>query len=220
MTAATRPRSAQKRKAQSSREAWLIEAMRELRPVFKTALPAETVLPAVRVSVGWPGGKRKKGTTLGQCWTPTAAADGLAQIFISPIVSDGRLAVTTLAHEFAHAIDKNEHGHDRPFAAIAYAIGLEGKPTETHAGADLAARAEKIVSKLGKYPHAELTDATDGTKKQTTRMLKIVCECPTPRILRLSQKAIDLGPITCGVCEAEFAAEDLDDDGLTDADRL
>jgi len=109
----------------------------------------------------------------------------------------------------AHAADRNQHGHGKEFAAIATALGLEGKPTETHAGPDLAERASALVKRLGKYPHAALDEgATDGTKKQGTRMIKLSCSCPEPRILRLSRKAIDAGSVICGVCEQDFCEAD------------
>jgi SprT-like family len=199
------PRTATKKRAQSNREAWLTEVVRAVRPSFTSK---GIDLPPVRVSVGWPGGRRSKGTVLGQCWSAKAATDGRAQIFVSPIVSDGRRAVDILIHELAHAADHNEHGHTAQFAAIATKMGLEGKPTHTHAGPDLAEKASALVKRLGKYPHAALDEGmTDGTKKQGTRMIKVICECPEPRILRLSQKNIDAGPITCGICDGEFLPE-------------
>jgi hypothetical protein len=118
-----------------------------------------------------------------------------------------------LVHELTHAADHNENGHAAQFAAIAAKMGLEGKPTSTHAGPDLAEKASALVKRLGKYPHAALDEGmTDGTKKQGTRMIKMTCDCPDPRILRLSQKNIDAGPILCGVCESEFAPEPIDQD--------
>jgi hypothetical protein len=214
MTAATetrrRPASAASRKAKSSREAWLIEMVRALRPLFRAA---NIELPPVRVSVGWPGGKRSKNLTLGQCWSPTNAADNRAQIFISPTVGDGRRVIDILVHELCHAADRNEHGHAREFAELAYAVGLEGKPTDTHAGPELAERASSLVKRLGKYPHAALIEMTDGTKKQTTRMMKLECRCPEPRILRVSRKVHDQGAITCGVCEDTFTADAATEEG-------
>ena len=202
-------RTATQKRAQTNREAWLTEVVRAFRPRFTAAGVA---LPAVRVSVGWPGGKRNpKGNTVGQCWSANSAQDGRAQIFVSPVISDGRRAIDILVHELAHAADHNEHGHTAEFAKIATALGLEGKPTETHAGPDLAEKASALVKRFGKYPHAALDEGmTTGTKKQTTRMLKLQCQCPEPRVLRLSQKAIDAGPITCGICEMDFEnPEDL-----------
>lgn len=202
-----------RKKAQTNREAWLTEALRIAAPwLTRYALAHGVILPErpkVRLSVGWPGGRRKKGTVLGQCWTATAAADGVSQIFISPIVADGRNAIAVLVHEYAHALDNNESGHSGRFTEIARAIGLEGKPTETHAGPDLAEVAQIIIKRLGRYPHAALSpDTTDGTKKQTTRMIKLTCGCEDPRILRLSRKAIDAGAIVCAVCEERFAPSD------------
>lgn len=50
--------------------------------------------------------------------------------------------------------------------------------------------------------------ANGGEAKATSgRLTKVVCECEEPRILRLSRKAIDAGPIVCGVCAADFKEE-------------
>ena len=201
--------TATRKRAQSNREAWLTEVVRAMRPAFRAA---GIDLPPVRVSVGWPGGKRSKGVTLGQCWSPTSAADGRAQIFVSPIVHDGRIAISTLVHELCHAADRNANGHDRPFEAIARKVGLEGKPSETHAGPDLAEKSSALVKRLGKYPHAALTEMTSGTKKQTTRMVKLTCACTPERILRVSRKNIDAGRIICGICEVDFQEEISDED--------
>jgi len=200
--------TATRKRAQVNREAWLTEVIRAIRPTFKRN---GIDLPTVRVSVGWPGGKRNpKGTTVGQCWSAKSTTDGRAQIFVSPVIADGRRAIDILIHELCHAADHNENGHSKPFAAMATKLGLEGKPTETHAGPDLAEWASALVkTRIGKYPHATLNEGmTTGTKKQSTRMLKLVCQCPEPRILRLSQKAIDAGPVICGICDAEFKPTD------------
>lgn len=200
------PRTATKKRAQINREAWLTEAIRQLRPTF-TAAGIE--LPPVRVSVGWPGGKRKKGTTLGQCWSPESAADNRAHIFVSPILDDSRRVIDVLTHELCHAADRNRNGHDRPFAELARRVGLEGKPTETHAGPDLAEKCSRITKKLGRYPHAQLNEGlTTGAKKQSTRMIKCTCRCSDPRIIRLTRKVIDGGDILCGICDSAFTPED------------
>ena len=98
-----------RKRAQINREAWLTEVVKAVRPMFAAA---DATLPPVRVSVGWPGGKRNpKGTTVGQCWSPTSATDGRAQIFISPLIEDGRRAIDILVHELCHAVDRNQNGH-------------------------------------------------------------------------------------------------------------
>ena len=201
-----------RKRAKVNREAWLTEAIRQVRPLFKRA---GYDVPPVRVSVGFPAGKRvsSAGTVIGQCFSPGAAKDGKAQIFVSPVVSDGRKAVEVLVHELCHAVDGNVNGHGAAFAAIAYGVGFEGKPTHTHLGFDLAAFAEGLVKRLGKYPHAELTDVVGGTKKQTTRMVKMTCSCEPARIIRCSKAVAEGGDIRCEVCGDYFAAEAVEDEG-------
>jgi len=88
-------------------------------------------------------------------------------------------ALGILVHELCHAADNNAHGHDKPFAAMATAVGLVGKPTHTTPGGELSLKLAGIATRLGRYPHsALLPDSGDGKKKQTTRMLKVQCpEC-------------------------------------------
>lgn len=157
-----------------NREQWLEHAVRALRPHFRAA---GVELPrSVRVSVGWPGGRAKK-QTIGQAWSPASAADGRAQVFISPVVADAATALGVLVHELVHVADRNEHGHGPVFAKMAAAVGLVGKPTATVPGGPLALMLDALAKRLGKYPHAALTDGrTTEPKKQTTRMVKVECD--------------------------------------------
>jgi len=176
-----------------TREAWLIDAVKALTPLFEEL---DETVPALRVSVGWPGGKGKKSTTIGQCWAPTAAKDGTAQIFISPVKDDALDVLGILAHEMVHAVDGCESGHKGRFTRIARGIGLAGKLTATVPGDDLRERLVNIASTLGDYPHSALTPSTGKTTTQTTRMIKI--ECPDcGYICRTTQKWLDIGLPTC-----------------------
>lgn len=157
----------------TTREQWLTAAVDALAPLY--AEVGET-LPEVRVSVGWPGGRGAKNTVIGQCWHPEAASDGVAQLFISPVLADSTRVLDVLAHELIHALDRNASGHRGRFAKVAKAIGLTGKMTATVAGEDLKARLDGIAEGLGEYPHAALKAGGPGTKKQTTRMLKVECQ--------------------------------------------
>lgn len=134
-------------------------------------------VPAVRVSTGWPSGTKRNGTgkTIGQCWYGHAAADGVAQLFISPLLKDDVDVAATLAHELVHATVGPDAKHGKVFKKCALAIGLEGKMTATYAGPEFTewVRA-RLVKAIGPYPHAQLNPAL-GPKKQTTRMLK--CQC-------------------------------------------
>lgn len=171
----------------TTREEWLMSAVGALTPLFEEVGEA---VPAVRVSVGWPGGRGNKNSVIGQCWNKAAAADEVAQIFISPVLEDGLRVLDVLAHELVHAIDENKSGHKGNFARIAKAIGLEGKMTATVAGEALKERLTEVIDDLGAYPHAALSPALAGGKKQTTRMLKV--ECPeSGYIARTTAKWLD-----------------------------
>lgn len=185
-----------------TREAWLLDAAAALRPIFEEV--GETV-PALRVSVGWPGGRGKKGNVIGQCWATSAAADGVAQLFISPVLDDAARILDVLAHEIIHAIDDCEHGHRGRFAKVAKAIGLEGKMTATVAGEALKERLAGIAEDLGPFPHAVLGGgSSSGPKKQGTRMLKV--ECPEDGYtLRTTAKWLAMGVPTCP-CGTEMVA--------------
>jgi hypothetical protein len=74
-------------------------------------------------------------------------------------------------------------------------LGLEGKPTATHAGEELEAHLRSVVEGLDPYPHAALSLGTEE-KKQTTRLLKI--ECPgCGYVCRTTAKWLAEGIPTC-----------------------
>lgn len=162
--------------AAKTREEWLERAVARIRKeIFAPA--GIDASRAVRVSVGWPGGRGKKNSVIGQCWNTAAAADKVPQIFISPVLADGGRVVDVLIHEMIHAVDDCKSGHKGAFVAMARSVGLEGKPTSTVAGEALKAKIVKITTALGEYPHAALSTGARGPK-QGTRMLKVSCpEC-------------------------------------------
>jgi hypothetical protein len=174
----------------STREEWLVAAIEALRPVF--AEVGEDV-PTVRVSVGWPGGRGKKNTTIGQCWSKAASKDGVAALFISPVLDDASRVLDVLAHEVIHAIDDCQSGHKGRFAKIAKGIGLEGAMTATVAGEALKARLDEMAADLGEYPHAAMVNpaAKQGEPKQTTRMLKVECAEGSGYLVRMTRKWLD-----------------------------
>lgn len=185
-----------------TREEWLLKAIEAMRPLFADQ-GAE--IPAVRVSVGWPGGGgRNLNKVIGQCWATRAAGDGVAQIFLSPVLDDAIQVLATLAHELVHAVDDCKSGHKGYFAKLAKGIGLEGKMTATVAGAELTAKLTEIVKEIGPYPHAKLVTAAVPIKKQSTRMLKV--ECPsTGYTLRTTRKWLEeYGAPICPCCRKEM----------------
>ena len=158
-----------------NREQWLTQAAQGL----ETALfaPLEKSLPLKwRVSCSWPSsrasGKNAKGV-IGQCFDPSASADGTAEMIISMSQDDPIEVLAILAHEMVHAIEGIQAGHGAPFKRTAIAIGLTGKMTATIAGDAFKQSVAPIITDLGDYPHA----AVDLTKrkKQTTRMVKMSC---------------------------------------------
>jgi hypothetical protein len=193
----------------NTREEWLVEGVEAMRSIF--AQVGEEI-PAVKVSVGWPGGNGRKNSVIGQCWHKDASADGIAQIFVSPVLDDAVRVLDVLAHEIVHAIDENASGHKGNFARIAKAIGLEGKMTATVAGEGLKECLTAIAADLGDYPHGALLkpgEGADGPKKQGTRMLKVECAEGSGYIVRMTRKWLDeFGAPKCP-CHDEVMAEAL-----------
>ena len=178
----------------ATREAWLCAATDALRPSYGAAgFP----LPEVRLAVGFPsrwarGGKRLR---LGECWPAAAAADGIAQAYVTPLLGDPVEILAVLVHELAHAATPGA-GHRGPFKRLARELGLEGKMTATHAGSELAERLGVLADELGPLPHGALS--ASARKKQSTRMLKLTCPCGM--LARASRGAIDEhgAPAYCG----------------------
>lgn len=176
----------------TSREGWLQKAVDLMKPLFQQH---GYKIPAVKVSCGWPSvkGLSAKRRRIGECWSKSAATDGVCQIFVSPWLekADGPEGVLSiLVHEVVHAVVGVEEGHNKVFGKCARAVGLEGKLTATTAGEELCASIAKWAAALGGYPHAKLDLAKRPVKKQTTRMIK--CVCPGCGFLvRLAQRWLD-----------------------------
>lgn len=189
----------------TTREEWLVAAVAALTPLFAAV---EATVPAVRVSVGWPGGRGKKNAVIGQCWSTAASSDKVAQLFISPVLDDATRVLDVLTHELVHAVDDCQSGHKGAFAKIAKALGLEGKMTATVAGEVLKGTLDEIAATLGDYPHAALAaqaDGADGPKKQGTRMLKVECASGSGYIVRMTRTWIDdVGLPICPCHQAEM----------------
>jgi hypothetical protein len=191
------------KKTYTTREDWLAAAVTLLTSLFERN--GYAVPKGVKVTCGWPGcGSIFK--RIGECW-PAESSEGMFhELFISPRLDDviGEQGVlATLVHEMVHATVGCKAGHKGPFRKCATALGLEGKMTETIAGAELCKELEIISSKLGPYSHKRLIPIK-GVKKQTTRLLKV--QCPTcdyvARVTRthLSEK----GAPICPICAVQF----------------
>lgn len=161
-----------------NREAWLQEAVQNLRPLF---LGHGYTVPELHVSVGWPssGGLGKSRRTVGECWHGLVSLDKRPHLFISPLLDDdgtNQAVLPTLVHEVCHVIAGPDAKHGKDFVKVMKKLGLGGKPTATVAEEDLLARLLTITDKLGRFPHAKIVPSEkDAKKKEATRMLK--CHC-------------------------------------------
>jgi len=175
-----------------NREQYLTDCVNALTGVF-----TGYILPPVNVSCSWPGGSSNRNKTIGQCWPRSASDAGINEIFISPTIDDPVSALEILCHELIHAIDDCEHGHRKEFTKIMRDIGLEGKPTATHASERLHAELTRIADKLGDYPHNKLTP---NKPKQKGRQLKALCgDCSA--VWRMSGQWLQLATC-CPVCQS------------------
>ena len=186
-----------------TREEWLKEAVlmidaQVFAPVMDGVIPD---LP-YRVSCSFPGGPGKKKGVVGQCWSPSSSGDRTTEIFITPGDDRAVEGLDTLVHENVHRIVGNKHGHKAPFKRLALKVGLEGKMTSTHAGEALREKLTELAEELGTYPHAKVTPG-EGTKKQSTRMLKITCPA-CDNVARQARTQFATFGLICGACHIDM----------------
>jgi hypothetical protein len=181
-----------------NRETWLNNAMQALKPYFTSA--GASLHGDIRIAVGFPLGGFEK--IAGQCFKRDVSKDKTNEIFISPLIDDPWRALDILVHELIHASDNCFSGHNKHFASIARALGLEGKPTTTFGGDDFKRRYKTLIAKLGDYPHQALQPSK--IKRQGARLLK--CECPVcGYIARVTNKWIEnAGAPICPTCEEQM----------------
>jgi hypothetical protein len=189
-----------------NREAWLQLAAEAMTPWLQEVEDVE--VPKMWVSIGFPGGRSKKSTTVGQCWSRGSSEDGINHIFISPVrgTEASVEALGTLLHEMIHAADDCQSGHTKNFIRIARAVGFIPKWTSSsNRSPELTERLEGLVERFGPLPHGALVGevAADQAKKQGTRMLKLEAPC-CGYLVRTSQKWVDEGLPSCP-CGNEMA---------------
>lgn len=192
-----------------NREHWLNELVKRLEPMLSER---GHKLSKWRISCGFPGTRARPTTKnahrIGECWGAESSADKTHEMFISPLLSDPIKVAETTLHEMLHAALPPGTGHRGPFARLAKAVGLEGKPTSTHAGDALVEKLNVILEELGPYPHAAL-DATTNRKTRNP-LLKTICpECGY--IARITRMWLDeAGTPICPQCNAEFIEPDAE----------
>ena len=181
----------------ASRETWLTTAARgPIAGLFKAkGVTIPDAFKRVRVSVGFPLGARTT-SAIGQCWYPSASADGMHEVFVSPVIDDASRALDVLAHELCHVAAGSSAQHGTAFKRLAHAVGLTGKMKATTAGPEFTAWAKGALGELGKYPHGALNVARSPRKKQTTRLIKVSCpDCDYT--VRVTRSWLDIGLPIC-----------------------
>jgi predicted SprT family Zn-dependent metalloprotease len=190
------------------RESWLQQATLFL---FEHMQACGLTPVPVRVSCGWPssGGLGAKRVTIGECIAPRMCADGIQQIFISPVLADSIDVLATLLHELIHAAFYCEYGHKKPFSQAARQLGLAGPPTSTFPGEQLRAFFQEYVNQVGPYPHAPIVPRVKE-KKQSTRLRLYECTCAPPVKVRVASNEFQA---LCMRCEQPFLLVEQQQEG-------
>lgn len=187
-----------------TREGWLQAAVERITQViFETESLKHVTIPQVHVSVGWPGGRGPKATTIGQCWNTDASSDKVNQIFISPVQENPVNVLATLTHELIHASDNGASKHRGYFAKTASVVGFKHPFTasqvngKVNGDGPLITTLEHIAKELGPYPHSKLSVETRPAV-QKTYMLKLgpspdCYECDPEYKLRMTEKWLEDG---------------------------
>ena len=170
----------------------------------------------IKFSVSFIEGTRssKKNKTIGAHYSHHFSEGGEQHILIHPSLDDSSRVVDVLIHELIHAQLPIDAGHGKEFREIALKVGLTGKMTQTVATDELNKKIASWVRKVGEYPHSKF-DVSKGKKKQTTRMVKVMCVNPDEPCgngnykARMSRKLIaEFGCPVCPCCEWPMDTED------------
>lgn len=173
---------AKRKKQFETREQYLVSAAKRMdKELF--AKKTEVRLPEqFFVSVMEPAGK-----VIGRAYPPSQDSH---HMFVSATLEDPVQVLATLLHEMIHLAVGTEHGHKKPFATPARAVGLEGKLTATVPGEELSEYLKKLDEELAGYPHRPLIRKTKSVKR-TGRVKLVSTEEPgyslyiTPALLEM-----------------------------------
>jgi len=159
---------------------------------------------------------------------PSAGPVRLPEVFVGGegLVRGAADVLGTLLHEAAHALahvrgikDTSRQGrwHNAKFKALAEDLGIEVTKdprigwSPTTIPASTRETYAEVIDELGRvlrlHRYVELT----GGKATKPTPPPCVCECG--RKIRVSPTVLAAGPITCGVCGADFVVDKPDDDG-------
>lgn len=188
-----------------NRETWLLKSLVPLTVLFTQKGYG---VPEVRVSIGFPSrsalGKRTQ--RIGECWSPTAASDGVHHILLSPVLVDSAnptRILDVLVHEMVHAVVGLDAKHGQVFKKCATDVGLTGKMTATVATPALTASLQTVIDNIGTCPGGGLNPHALEREKQTTRMRKYQC----PECEQIIRAACDDLDANCNACDVPFVME-------------
>ena len=183
-----------------NRENWLINAINLMKPIIKSKgyiVPNNIKVACSFCSVGNRYGA--KNHTLGECWSDKSNEENKFHILITPSLEDKKRVLGVLVHELTHAIVGIKNGHNHIFKKCATTLGLEGKMTATTESKEFETIFAEVFKQLPDYPHKALLNI--NRKKQTTRLIKVVCE-EHGYIARVSRKTLEtLGCPICPICK-------------------
>jgi len=183
----------------------------------------EVPAAVVVVGSGTAAGRAKDGHYAAMRWQH--GTDRLPEVLVSgeglkrPVTD----VLTTLLHEATHGLadargiqDTSRQGrwHNKKFAALADELGLD-TPKDSRIGWSActlrpatATTYREVLDHLGTtlsaYRHPEL--ASSASVRSSNNALACVCACP--RRIRVTRSVLDLGPITCGICDTDFEPDD------------
>lgn len=191
------------------REKWLMTFIKEAQKTIFTPAGIKVPLKKIKITCGFPPKGGARSVAIGVCY-PTHKGMPYNQLFISPKLGKKDMPdlCDTIIHEVLHAVDNCVHGHKKAFVAMAKACHLEGTPYKGRKESFRATRltkkgkaiVNKIVKKIGTYPHKEFVPFWT---KDSTRMIKLQCTNNhplEPQVARMSRAQIYRGLPMCGVC--------------------
>lgn len=152
-----------------TREEWLNEAVKRFRPWFRRR--DLTIPRGLKALCSFPTDGDEN--CLGQCLSPELSKSGKTwNTLVSPTIEKADRALDVLLHELIHASGLSGHGKD--FGKAARSFGLTGKMTATVASPELKKKLEKMVEKLGAYPHEKINNPRFMPKPKQNHMVKLV----------------------------------------------
>ncbi len=197
----------------------LEQAWADIRARHADVPPAVVVLAAG--SIGAPAGTLRLGHFAATRWTRDGEqGEQLAEVFVGGegLVLGPADVLGTLLHEAAHAIahvrgikDTSRQGrwHNARFKELAAEVGIEvakdprtgwspttlAAPTRDHYATTLDALGQAL--RMHRSP-----ELNGGGRKSNNNPLACACDCG--RRIRVAAAVLAAGPITCGLCGADF----------------